>query len=129
MTEESEQPALLSFDFVHVFPHKTWVSGWSGAEDDEDAFRYKVMSARHAENDVYELMIVLQNADRSKQVLKHLTLQGGVERTARGFVDGLSREYDIEFEEQDFSSCHSPEEFEVVARRYGWRISEPDGPE
>jgi hypothetical protein len=130
VTEEAEQPAILSFDFVHVFPHKTWVSGWSGAaEDDQDAFRYKVMSARHADNDVYELMIVLQNADGSKQVLKHLTLHGGVERTARGFVDGLSREYDIDFEEQDFSACHSLEEFEGVARRFGWRISEPDGQE
>ncbi len=129
MTDETEQPAFLSFDFIRVFPHKTWVSSWSGAEDDDDAFRYKVMSARHAEGDVYELMIVLQNADGGKQVLKHLTLQGGVERTARGFVDGLSREYGIDFEEQDFSSCHSLQEFEVVARRYGWRISDPDGQE
>jgi hypothetical protein len=83
------------------------------------------MSARH-EQDVYELMIVLQNADGAKQVLKHLKLQGGVERTARVFIDGLAREYDLEFEEQDFSSCRSPEEFEAVAARHGWLITEPE---
>ena len=121
MSTGTDEPAILSFDFVRLFPHKTWVSDWSGLEGERGSFRYKIMSARHAEGDVYELVIVLQNGDRTKQVLKHLELQGGVDGTARVFVRGLSQEYGIDFEEQDFSSCRSADEFEAAADRYGWK--------
>ena len=115
MTSGNDETAILSFDFVRLFPHKTWVSDWSGEEHEPGSFRYKIMSARHADGDIYELVIVLQNANGTKRVLKHLELQGGVDRTARVFVDGLAHEYGLDFEEQDFSSCRSADEFEAIA--------------
>src|SRR5688500_4170401 len=100
--------ALLSYDFEHVFPHKTWVSTWASDSSYPDGFRYKVMSALHEEARSVELLIVLQHRDGTKEVLQHYAVDpSAFDRVAATFIDGLAEQHGVDFEEQDFRSCRT----------------------
>jgi hypothetical protein len=114
--------ALLTFDFRCVFPHKTWVSDWAADETYPAGFRYKVMSARHEDNESIELLIVLEHRDGSKNILKHYDVKStGFDRVAETFVKGLAETHGVNFEEQDFRACRTAEDFEARAVHFGWR--------
>lgn len=117
--------ALLSYDFEDVFPHKTWVSNWVSDASYPNGFRYKVMSALHEQARSLELIIVLQHRDGAKEVLKHYDVDfSAFDKVASTFVDGLSEQHGISFEEQDFRQCRTAEQFESMAASFGW-LSEP----
>jgi hypothetical protein len=63
--------AFLTFDFRRIFPHKAWIS-WAADDTYPAGFRYKLIAARHEDEESIELLIVLQQRDGSKQVLKPL---------------------------------------------------------
>ena len=126
MDDQSKATAVLSFDFQTSFPNKFWISGWSPADDDSDAFRYKIMSARHTDKEAIRLVIVLENANGTKDVLQDLLVRReGLERVVATFVTGLTDEYGLDFEEQDFSACRTPDDFDAAAIRFGWAGHEP----
>lgn len=113
--------ALVSFDFVHSFPHKTWVSTWSSDESYPSGFRYKLISARHENLAEVELIVLLQQRNGEKEVLKHLDIAlSSFEPIASTLLEGLAEEYDLDFEAQDFSACRTSESFEVLAEQFGW---------
>jgi hypothetical protein len=113
--------ALLTYDFRQVFPHKTWISDWATDDTYPKGFRYKVMAASHEDEKSIELLIVLQQHDGSKQVLKHYDLDAAAfDRVAATFVEGLAEQHGLSFEEQDFRSCRTAEQFEAQVARFGW---------
>ena len=125
VVNDEKEAGLMSFDFHHVFPHKTWISTWKEDESYPAGFRYKVMSAHDRVANTMELLVILQQRDGLKEVLKHLDVNAeAFDRYATIFVDGLTELYEIEFEEQDFRNCSTAEEFEALAERFGWY--EPD---
>jgi len=126
VSEETTNSALLSFDFLTVFPHKTWISDWSTDAVEADRFRYKLMSSRDVSEGVIQFLVVLQKHDGTKEVLKHLRVSlNAFDRVAAVFIEGLADQYGLDFQEQDFSSCTTPERFEEVALGYRWTSGEP----
>jgi hypothetical protein len=121
-----EEP-LLAFDFTDVFPAKMWVSHWTTDGQYPDGYRYKIMSALHAAENVVELLVVLEQRSGDKEVLEQLTIRPpAVDRIGRHFADGLKQKLALDFEEQDFTQCRTAEAFDVAARRYGWNVADRD---
>ena len=117
---------LLRFDFVDLFPHKFWISDWSRDSHYPDGFRYKLLSARRESGGVMQFLVVLQQRSGDKEVLSTLDVNAsGFDQVAANFVNGLAKEYGLDFEEQDFSSCRTPEAFDAAAARAGWSTTEP----
>lgn len=112
---------LVSFDFVDLFPHKFWISDWSSDSHYPKGFRYKLLSARRESGDVIQFLVVLQHRSGDKQVLSTLDVKASeFDRVAALFVDGLAKQYGLDFEEQDFSTCRTLEAFDEEAARTGW---------
>jgi len=121
------EPGILSFDFRHVFPHKTWISNWSNDTQHPDGFQYKLMSARREPENVIAFLIVLQKRSDDKEVLHSSEIPSArFDRVAAIFLDGLAKEHGIDFEEQDFSACRDLITFDAAAFRFGWKSAEPD---
>lgn len=113
--------ALVSFDFIQSFPHKTWISTWSSDESYPGGFRYKLISARHENLAEVELIVLLQQRNGEKEVLKHLDIAlSSFESIANTFLEGLAEEHGLAFEVQDFSACRTSESFEGLAKQFGW---------
>jgi hypothetical protein len=115
--------ALFAFDFVDVFPAKMWVSHWATDAEYPAGYRYKMMSALRARENVVELLVVLEQRSGDKEVLEQLTIRpDAIDRIGRRFADGLSEKFGLDFEEQDFTNCRTEAAFESAARRYGWSM-------
>jgi hypothetical protein len=124
---EGEEAAIITLDFVTLFPHKSWISNWSKDEHYPEGFRYKLMSVRNEASGQFEFVVVIEEPGERKTEMTRLTVapESALERTARTFVKGLADDYHLEFEEQDFSGIRSEKEFERRSAAIGWGIREP----
>jgi hypothetical protein len=94
---------------------------WGTDEAYPAGFRYKLLSALNKPADTIELLIILQQRDGSKEVLKHYDVNApAFDRFVATFVEGLAEKHEIAFELQDFRSCDTLEKFEAHAASFGW---------
>jgi hypothetical protein len=118
--------AILTFDFVHIFPYKFWISAWSKDQNFPSGFRYKLLSSCNISTRLFELVIVLEKQRGNKKIMKHLEVsETAIDRTCAIFVDGLSEAYDLDFEAIDLSNVSTSESFERVVRTHGWTEWQP----
>ena len=114
------EDTIVTYDFATTFPYFTWVSSWSRDSEYPNGFRYKIF-ATHDGKGHAEMVLVLEHGDGLKKEMKRF---GGDEKAVlqaiRTFVEGLSSEYGLEFDEFDLSSVASFEEFEAKAAEFGW---------
>ena len=115
------EPDFLKFDFVHVFPHKAWISNWSSDSQYPAGFQYKLLSSRREPENVIVFLVILQHRSGDKEVLHHSEIQSAAfDRLASIFVKGLADQHKINFVEQDFSACRDFNSFDAAASGFGW---------
>jgi hypothetical protein len=112
---------LLTLDFIRTYPHKMWISDWSSDEQYPEGFRYKILSARIVPDNVFELLIVIQQRNGEKEILKNLEVdESAFDRVSSVFVNGLRDEYSLDFEAQNFTTCRRMADFDAKSVQYGW---------
>ena len=112
--------AFLSVDFVKRFPYKFWVSTWGRDESYPDGFRYKILTARDLDLNVIDLVLVLEEKSGDRSELKHLHINlETIDKYARTFADALASKFDIEFQEQDYSSAKTNADFRKLINQFG----------
>jgi hypothetical protein len=127
MAESSQQPGFVKIDFARYFPHKFWISDWSEDDQYPDGFRYKVLGVRDEGQQVVELVLLLEAQSGEKQEMHRVQVKmAAADGYARVFVDGLSEEHGLDFEEQDFTGARTAEEFDKAVAAYGWSGQEPE---
>jgi len=127
MAKRSEQPGFLKLDFARYFPHKFWISDWSEDGQYPEGFRYKLLSARDEKKQAVELVLLLEQRNGDKQEMHRAQVKvAAADGYARVFVDGLEEEHGLDFEEQDFTTVRTTEEFDRAVTAYGWSGEEPD---
>ncbi len=125
--EKEETPeALVSVDFNATFPHKYWISDWSKDQSYPKGFRYKLLTVHHEEDDMIEMVVVLEQPGGLKDEMERMKISSSAAaRTCAIFVDGLAKEYGIEFEELDLSAVRSAQDFERSITDAGWYEWQP----
>lgn len=117
MTDE----ALIKIDFVRTFPDKYWISDWSRDESYPDGYRYKILSNLDRDTNLSELVVVIEEPNGDKTEMTRMDVKkDALERVANTFVTGLSEDFGLEFEFQDYSSIETAEEFEKAIFEAGW---------
>ena len=125
MPESRETHGFVKIDFVEYFPYKMWISNWAKDQSYPNGFRYKVLTTRNHTDGTIEFVLLIESRDGEKEEMHRCRVKGkAMDGYARLFCKGLEDEHDIEFEEQDFSSVHSQEDFDKMAIRYGWSSRE-----
>lgn len=115
---------LLKFDFVSRYPHKAWISDWSSDEHYSGGYCYKVMSCRLEPSQSIKLLVILQQRNGDKEVLASLEVSAAAfDEVVSGIVNGLVKQYDLDFQEQDFSTCRTLDEFKIASQQFGWTWS------
>src|SRR5690348_12417920 len=108
MSNPTQGETLLSYDFEHRFPHRFWISNWTSDDTYPSGFRYKLLSARDTSSDEIDFLVVVQSADGTKTVLKHLGIAASAfDRTTRIFVDGLAERHRLNFEQLDLTDVRT----------------------
>lgn len=127
MAKRSQQPGFLKLDFATYFPHKFWISDWSEDDQYPDGFRYKLLGARDETKQAVELVLLLEARNGDKQEMHRAQVKiAAADGYARVFVNGLEKEHDLDFEEQDFTAVRTAEEFNRAVTAYGWSGKEPE---
>jgi len=117
---------MIKVDFERFFPHKFWISTWGKDSAYPDGFRYKILSARDEKQQTIEVVLLLEKSDGEKvEMLRSEPQLNAIDGYARVYWRGLEDEYQIEFEEQDYSAIRTAEEFEDAVASHGWSSSEP----
>ena len=115
----------LVIDFTARFPHKFWLSTWSDDDQYPEGFRYKLLSARPEPDGPIELVVLLEESSGDKSELTRVDVSpSAFDRTAATFVDGLTEEYGIEFEEIDATGTRTLEDFERLVGASGWHATD-----
>jgi hypothetical protein len=117
--------ALVSLDFESSYPYKFWVSSWSADESYPGGFRYKLLSSYNPETEIVDLVLLLEEKNGDKTEMTRLEAKlNKADRVAQIFVDGLCESYQLDFEEQDYSSARTLEHFETLFQSYGGKTFE-----
>lgn len=111
---------FLSVDFENWFPFKFWVSSWGIDGSYPEGFRYKILTSHNPKQDLADFVLLLEERNGHKEEMKHFEVSPAqVEAFAETFVEGLSKSYGIDFEEQDYTKARTSEEFQKLLESYG----------
>ena len=126
MNNSDVGPGLINYDFERFFPHKSWVSNWTTDETYPDGYCYKILSVRDEVDRNVELILVRSFRDGTKEELHRARVRVcDVDNAAGIFSRGLADKYGLDFEEQDYMTARSLEEFRVLTQKYGWSMHNP----
>jgi hypothetical protein len=115
-------PILLEFDFEKVYPYKFWVSTWLKDSEYPEGFRYKLLSAKHEEDDGIQLIVLLEKPDGYKKIFVNALYETGkFGSVAQTFVEKLKATHKLTFEEYDLSNIKTLDEFGELAKKHGWQ--------
>lgn len=112
---------LIKIDFLNTFPGKYWMSNWSKDEKYPNGYRYKLLSSINHQKDIAELVVVIEERDRSKTEMARMDVAlSSLNRIAATFTNRLSDSYALDFDFQDYSTITTAEEFEKLIFQAGW---------
>jgi hypothetical protein len=113
--------AFVSFDFITHFPFKYYISTWNSDEHYPEGFRYKLLSSKRKNDPFIEVIILLQEKNGFKTEMKRMDIkEEAFDRLVPIALRSLENMHCISFEEQDYSTCESSEDFEDKAIKNGW---------
>ena len=117
---------LVTYDFERFFPHKSWVSDWATDETYPAGYCYKILSVRDEVDDRVELVLVRAFRDGTKEELHRARVRVCEVDDAAGILSrGLAQKFGLDFEEQDYSTARSLEQFHISTQKYGWSMHKP----
>ncbi|HSY44023.1 MAG TPA: hypothetical protein VK811_08925 [Candidatus Acidoferrum sp.] len=124
MNDDNQILGIINFDFRHVYPHVFWVSNWISDNAYPDGVAYKILSVRNELLDKAELVLVRFFRDGGKEVLHraHIPLKE-VKEAAHFIINGLSKEFHLDFLEQDFHTARTLDDFHALTSKYGWKMN------
>ncbi len=121
MPRITKRNAGVCINFVQYFPHKFWVSSWQKNESYPEGFRYKIVSALDDYMPVIEFLVVLESVNGFKwDVHRFVTSLKRSQENVEMWLDILEKQHGVVFQEHDFSSFKSAEEFEQASHSVGW---------
>jgi len=128
MDDSDKASGLVKYDFERFFPHKSWVSNWATDETYPTGYCYKILSVRDEIDDRVELVLVRAFRDGTKEELHRAKVPVSDVNDAVGiFSRGLAQKFELDFEEQDYTTARNLEQFHVLIKKYGWSMHKPVG--
>jgi hypothetical protein len=117
-------PGVVNFDYDRWFPHIFWVSQWASDDSYPNGYCYKLLSARDELSGCVEFAVILAERNGDKQELTRFSIPLAEARgAAQLWIDGLSKRFNLNFEEQDYSSIRTREAFNAQTQKYGWSMN------
>ena len=120
--EQQQLEAYIRLDFTQTFPHMFWVSTVSYDSEAPDGFRYKMFATRHEPGMVIELLLLRQMEDGRKRQVFHMQAPIDKFAAADGVIRELESSANVSFEQFDFSSIRTFDEFRSKAIEVGWEM-------
>jgi hypothetical protein len=119
--EENLDP-LITINFKETFPGIYWISNWSVDESYPDGYRYKILSNVNKESGMADLVVVIEEKDGTKTEMSRLEVEASsLERIGKVFVDGLEKDFGLDFHMQDYTHIETADEYESEIYKNGWR--------
>src|SRR5258708_2623767 len=126
MPKSDHITGIVEWDFGRYFPDKHWVSDWSEDEEYPDGYCYKLLTARDARTGKTEVVLVLTQADGTKEEMMRAKIASrDFDGFAKTVTDRLSEEFGLDFQERDYSRVRTLEEFIMLSKTFGWTWKKP----
>ena len=116
-------PGVVNFDYQRWFPHIFWVSQWTSDDSYPNGYCYKLLSVRDEVTGRVEVVVLLAERNGNKHEMTRFSISlVEVRGAAKIWVDGLSKRFNLDFEEQDYSAICTQDEFNDETQKYGWSM-------
>jgi len=126
MSNELSSAGIVSFDFQRIFPHIFWISSRVIDKTYPDGVIYKILSVRDEYLKTAELVLIRSLHDGRKEILHRANVPlTELENAAHIFVDGLTKQFHLTFEEQNYENVKKLQEFHKITEKYGWSMKDP----
>jgi hypothetical protein len=120
--EPPPERGFVHFDFESTFPHVFWTSNWGVDDEFPDGIRYKVFSVRREPDGDFEVVLLHELRDGTKEQRLRWLVPPGELAKHDGVIRMLEQKFSVRFERADLSDVRTLEELETRARQLGWEV-------
>ena len=116
-------PGVVNFDYERWFPHIFWVSQWTSDDSLPGGYCYKILSVRDESTGRAEVVVLLTERNGDKTDMHRFSIPTDQARNAgRDWAAGLTKRFALDFDEQDYSTVRTADDFHAATQKYGWTM-------